>query len=223
MLNINKFFLSAFLLIISFNLIESSLKFNIPTNRDKCFHQEIYFEGTILIRYDLTGFEKDFIGNDREELFRNIKIFVKDDKEKIIYQTILKGRKDKFAILIKESGSYFICARYYKPWRGKDLSPSVMMGLKIRNDYHYTEIKQSLHKEDVNNFWRKIREIKSDMRPSIEASKIELNAEDETAKSIIASVDTYYKLCCVQLAIIIVITIYTIVSYKDFFKEKSLI
>ena len=61
------------------------------------------------------------------------------------------------------------------------------------------------------------------MFPSIESAKQELQEEDKTAKSIISSVNTYYKLCCVQLAIILIITIYTVVSYQDFFKRKSLI
>jgi hypothetical protein len=60
------------------------------------------------------------------------------------------------------------------------------MGLKIRNDYQYTELENSLHKEDVNNFWKKIRNLKKDIRPSIEAAKVELKEEDKTAKSIIS-------------------------------------
>ena len=98
-----------------------------------------------------------------------------------------------------------------------------MMGLKIRNDYVYTDMDKTLQKEDINNFWKKIRNIKKDIRPSIEASKNELNEEDKTAKSLISSINTYYKLCCIQLVIIIVATIYTVVSYQDFFKKKSII
>ncbi len=61
------------------------------------------------------------------------------------------------------------------------------------------------------------------MVPSIEAAKKEIKEEDNTAKSIISSINTYYKLCCIQLVIIIVITIHTVVSYQDFFKRKSII
>ena len=97
------------------------------------------------------------------------------------------------------------------------------MGLKIRNDYLYTGIDNSLQKEDINNFWKKIRNIQKDIRPSIEAAKKELNEEDKTAKSLISSINTYYKLCCIQLVIIIVSTIYTVITYQDFFKKKSII
>ena len=215
-----------FLIILFFcliNYISSSLKFNIPHHKDKCFQQEIYYEGALLIRYDLTGFERDFPQNRQQDLFKNIKIFVKDEKGNNIYETDLKSRKDKFVVLIKNQGTYQICTRYFKPNRERALSTNILMGIKIRNDYDYKKIDDTLHKEDVDNFWKKIREIRKEMRPSIEASKLELKEEDRTAKSIISSINTYYILCCFQLAIIIIVTIITIVSYQEYFKNKSII
>ena len=223
MLKLKNFFLITILLFMLFTIIESSLKFTIPSYRDKCFSQELYIEGTLLVRYDLTGFEKDFQGKDQEELFKNIKIFVKDEKGKKVYETELKSRKEKFAILLKDSGVYQICARYFKPRRGRELSNNILMGLKIRNDYHYTNLDESLHREDVNNFWKKIRDIKRDIRPSIEASKLELQEEDKTAKSIISAINTYYALCCFQLVVIVVITMLIIFNYQEFFKKKTII
>ena len=223
MLILKNLFLIIFLYSTLFTIIESSLKFNIPSYREKCFSQELYMEGTLLIRYDLTGFEKDYQGDAQTELFKNIKIFVKDEKGKIMYETELKSRKEKFAILLKERGRYLICARYFRPRRGRELSNDILMGLKIRNDYHYTNLEESLHKEDVNNFWKKIRDIKRDIRPSIEASKLELQEEDKTAKSIISAINTYYALCCFQLVIIVVITLFIILSYQEFFKKKTII
>ena len=224
MVKIDKLYLSMLLFLSSFNLIETSLKFNIPSHRDKCFSQELYMEGTLLVRYDLTGFENDFKDQaSQEELFRSIKVFIKDEKGKMIYETALKSRKEKFAVFLKQGGIYQICTRYYKPRRGKFLGNYVLMGLKIRNDYSYKKLDESLHKEDVTNFWKKIREINRDMRPSIEASKLELKAEDKAAKSIITSINTYYILCIFQLVIIVIITILTIYNYQEFFKKKSII
>ena len=211
------------ILLISFNLIETSLKFNIPSYKDKCYQQEIYLEGALLIRYDLTGYEPFFKGPEEKELFNNIRISIKDETGKIIYETSLKGRKDKFVVHIRESKIYYVCTRYYKPRGGKELPASILFGLKIRNDYEYTDIDNTLHKSDVNNFWRKIREIKKDMLPSIESAKQELQEEDNTAKSIISCTNTYYKLCIIQLVIILVLSIYIVVTYQDFFKKKSLI
>ena len=224
MMKIDKLYLSIFLLLSLFNLIETSLKFNIPSHRDKCFSQELYLEGTLLVRYDLTGFENDFRdANSQEELFKNIKIFIRDDKGKTIYETELKSRKEKFAVFLKERGTYQICTKYNKPRRGRILSNNVLMGLKIRNDYQYTKLEESLHKEDVNNFWKKIREINRDMRRSIEASKLELKAEDKAAKSIITSINTYYILCIFQLVILVIVTFLTIFNYQEYFKRKSII
>jgi len=212
-----------FVILTIFKNINSSLKFNIPSYRDKCFQTEIYTEGTLLIRYDLIGFEDFFKDKEQEELFKNIKIFIKNEKGKNVYETSLKNRKDKFAVLLKEAQVYQICTRYFKPRRARELPGFVMMGLKIRNDYQYTELENSLHKEDVNNFWKKIRNLKKDIRPSIEAAKVELKEEDKTAKSIISSINIYYKLCIIQLVIIILVSVYTVVTYQDFLKKKSII
>ena len=223
-MKIDKLYLLIFLFLSLFNLIESSLKFNIPSHRDKCFSQELYMEGTLLVRYDLTGFENDFKDQaSQEELFKSIRIFIKDEKGKTIYDTELKSRKEKFAIFLKERGVYQICTRYYKSRRAKFLSNNVLMGLKLRNDYQYTKLEESLHIEDITNFWKKIREINKDMRPSIEASKLELKAEDKAARSILTSINTYYILCLFQLVIIVIITIVTIYNYQDFFKKSSII
>ena len=217
------FFFESLLILIVFNLIESSLKFYLPTQKDKCFQVELYFEGTILVRYDLSVFDKDFKENQQKELFKNTKIFIKNGNGKNIYETELKSRKDKFAVFLKEPGVYQVCTRYIKQRRESYLPNNISMGLKIRSDYQYTDIDQSLHKSDVNNFWRRIREIKNEMRPSLEASKNELSEEDKTAKSMIHTIDTYHKLCCVQFALIIILAIYNIGYYKDYFKEISII
>ena len=212
-----------FLLLISFCFIKSSLKFNVPSYRDKCFQHDQYLPGALLLRYDLTGYEQYFKGPEEKELFNNIKIFIKNQKGQNVFETSLKGRKDKFVAFLREADNYLVCVRYFKPRRGKELPGNVLMGLKIRSDYDYTDIDNSLHREDVNNFWRKIRAIKKDMSPSIESAKQELQEEDKTAKSMISSINTYYKLCCVQLVIILVLTIYIVITYQDFFKKKSLI
>ena len=221
----SKIYLIHLLILISlFNIIESYLKFNIPSDHDKCYGQDFYIDGNLLVKYDLTGFERDFpTENDQKNLFKNIKVFIKNNNGKIIYETELKSRKEKFAIRIKEEGHYQICAKYNKPRRSRDLSNNILTALKIRTDYGNKDIKEGLMREDVDHFWKRIREIKRDIRPTIEAAKIELTEEDKTAKNIISSVNIYYKLCCIQLAIVIILNIYILVSYKDFFKELSII
>ena len=223
MIKVNFCFISL-LILIAFNYIESSLKFYLPTKKDKCFQVEVYFEGALLVRYDLSGFDKNFKENQQKELFKNTKIFIKNEKNKNIYETELKSRKDKFVVHLKDPGVYQVCARYTQPnRRGSYLPSNIAMGIKIRSDYQYTDIDQSLHKEDVSNFWKRIREIKNEIRPSIESSKNELNEEDKTAKSMINTVQTYHKLCCIQFALIIILVIYNVGYYKDYFKQISII
>ena len=211
------------ILISFFNITFSYLKFNIPSDHDKCYSLDFYIEGNLLVKYDLSGFEKEYIGNAQKNLFKNIKVFIKNEKNQNIYETELKSRKEKFAIRINEAGQYQICAKYFKPWRGKELSKNILMALKVGTDYEDKNLEESLMREDVDKFWKKIIQIKREIRPSIEAGQLEINEEDKTAKSMISSINIYYKLCCIQLVIIIIVTVYTVVTYQDFLKKKSVI
>ena len=223
MLRTNNIFISIYLTLITFHFTNSSLKFQIQSNREKCFQQEIYMGSTLMVHYDLTGFEPYFIGESQTELFKNIKIFIRNDKGKNIYETSLKSRKNKFATYIDGNGFFQICTRYYKPYREKELPKQVMMGLKIRNDYLYKELDQSLLKEDIKGFWKRIRHIKEDIFSSLQAERAEIEEEDKIAKSIISSINTYYSLCLIQLFIIIFIVVITLYNFKSFFKGKSII
>ena len=212
------------IIICLFNVINSYLKFNIPSNNDKCFEYKIYVNANLLVKYDLTGFDKEFKSEEEQKnLFKNIKVFIKNEKNKNIYETELKSRKEKFALKLEGPGSYKICARYNKPRRGKDLKNNILMALKLSTEYDYKFVDDGLKKVDVFNFWEKILSIYKEMRSSIEAAKLELNEEDSTAKSMISSINIYYKLCLIQLAVIILLTIYNLWRYKDYFKKLSLI
>ena len=217
--------LTNFLILISiFNEIKSYLKFNIPSDYDKCFEKEVYSEGSILIKYDLTGYDKEFKNeNEQKNLFKNIKIFIKNKKNKNIYETELKSRKEKLAVKLQGPDRFKICARYNKPYRGRELNEDILLALKLTSNYDYKELNVNLKKSDVSNFWEKIYSIKRDMRDSIEAAKSEINDEDSSAKSMISSINLYYKLCCIQLSVIILLTIFNLWSYKDYFKKISLI
>ena len=222
-MNITKKLYFIYIFIIIIHTINCSLKFNIPSYKDKCFQQELYTNGAIQVRYDLNGHENYFKGKELDELFKNIKIFIKNEKGIIIYETTLKSRKDKFVVHIKETGVFYICARYFKPNRGRELPGSIVMGLKIRNDFYWTDLKKSVHQEDVQHFWAKIRDIKKDMFPTIESAKKEIIEEDNTAKAMVSSINTYYKLAVIQLIIVIIFSSLTVYKYKDFFKQKSII
>ena len=202
--------------------VNSSLKFNIPNNREKCFSEEIYFEGTLLIRYDLNGI--NYIKEEnREKAMKNIKIFIKDPNGKTIKDIFLDSRKDRIVLHVKDLGLYYICAKYYKTWSISDLPKEVVLGIKIRTDYEYKQIKESLEKEDVNNFILKMLEVRQKVIPSLESSKIELDEEDRTAKAIISTSTLYFKLAIIQLTTIVIIAFYHILSLRKYLSSKMII
>ena len=163
-------FLNIFIFSLLFNLYYSSLKFNIPNNRDKCFSEEMYQDGTLLVRYDLKGVES-IKKEHQENVLNNIKLFVKDPTDKIIRELYLINRKGKFALRAEKEGFYKICARYYKTWSVKNLPQDVLLGIKLRSDYEYKEIENSLQIKDVENLVNQIKNLKYKVIPSISSSR----------------------------------------------------
>ena len=205
-----------------FGSIFSSLKFNVPNNREKCFTENIVIHGTLLIGYDLKGMNL-LKPEYQEKTMKNIKIFVKNPKGKIIHEIFLENRKGKFALHVTDNGNYYICAKYFKTWAVTDLPKEVVLGIKIRSDYGYKELEQSLHQEDVNNFKSKMLDIAKNIVPSITLSQAELTEEDVIAKAIISTTNLYLKLTLIQLILIFVITFYHIFHIRKFLFSKRLI
>ena len=219
----NSTFIIFITLMFSFlNLSNQSLKFNIPNNREKCFTEEIYTNSTLLIRYDLKGVESIKADN-QEKVLKNIKLFLKNPKGKIIKELDLLNRKGKFAIYIDMEGVYQICSRYYKTWSVTELPKDVVLGIKIRTDYEYQSIESSLEKKDLDQFWEEIRILKGKVLPSISSSKVELDEEDKMAKTIISTSKLYLKLSIIQLILIIIIAYYQIFNIKNFLMKKQII
>ena len=219
----NSTFIIFITLMFSFlNLSNQSLKFNIPNNREKCFTEEIYTNSTLLIRYDLKGVESIKADN-QEKVLKNIKLFLKNPKGKIIKELDLLNRKGKFAIYIDMEGVYQICSRYYKTWSVTELPKDVVLGIKIRTDYEYQSIESSLEKKDLDQFWEEIRILKGKVLPSISSSKVELDEEDKMAKTIISTSKLYLKLSIIQLILIIIIAFYQIFNIKKLLMKKQII
>ena len=217
-----KILLTILFMFCLFSISNSSLKFNIPNNREKCFAQELYLQGTLLVRYDLKGIESikpDY----QEKAIKNIKIFVKNEKGKNLHELFLKSPKGKFAVHIQDRGMYFICTKYHKTWSLQELPKEVMLGIKIRNDFDYKEIEGSIHKKDLDDFIGSMMVVKRNVIPSIAVSKMELDEEDKTAKAIISTSTLYFKLTIIQMILIIIIAFYQIFNLRKFLASKRII
>ena len=215
-------FLKIFIFSLLFNLYHSSLKFNIPNNRDKCFSEEMYQDGTLLVRYDLKGVES-IKKEHQENVLNNIKLFVKDPTDKIIRELYLINRKGKFAFQAEKEGFYKICARYYKTWSVKNLPQDVLLGIKLRSDYEYKEIENSLQIKDVENLVNQIKNLKYKVIPSISSSRKEIDEEDKMAKAMISTSNLYFLLTLIQVILIFIVVFYQIFNLKRFLSSKKII
>ena len=215
-------FLNIFIFSLLFNLYHFSLKFNIPNNRDKCFSEEMYQDGTLLVRYDLKGVES-IKKEHQENVLNNIKLFVKDPTDKIIRELYLINRKGKFALRAEKEGFYKICARYYKTWSVKNLPQDVLLGIKLRSDYEYKEIENSLQIKDVENLVNQIKNLKYKVIPSISSSRKEIDEEDKMAKAMISTSNLYFLLTLIQVILIFIVVFYQIFNLKRFLSSKKII
>ena len=220
--NNNLFILFLSLFFQLFNYSSSSLKFNIPNNREKCFAEEVYATGTILIRYDLKGIDSIKKEN-QEKVLQNIKLFVKDPSNKIIRELNLVNRKGKFALRVEKEGFYNICSKYYKIWSVTYLPKDVLLGIKISHDYSNMDVEEGLKRNDVDNLREQISSLKYKMIPSISSSKKEIDEEDKMAKAIISTSNLYFILTLIQIILIFIIAIYQIFNVKRFLSNKRLI
>ena len=218
----NLFLIYIFLLFQLFNYSLSSLKFNIPNNREKCFAEEIFVTGTLLIRYDLKGIDSIKKEN-QEKVLQNIKLFVKGPDNKMIHEINLSERKGKFAFRVEKEGYYFICSKYYKIWSVADLPKDVLLGIKISHDYSSKNVDEGLKRNDVDNLREQITSLKYKMVPSISSSKKEIDEEDKMAKAMISTSNLYFILTLIQIILIFIIAIYQIFNVKKFLSNKRLI
>ena len=156
---INLFLLYLSLFFQLFTYSSSSLKFNIPNNREKCFAEEVFMTGTLLIRYDLKGVDSIKKEN-QEKVLQNIKLFVRGPDNKIIHELNLVSRKGKFAFRVEKEGFYYICSKYYKIWAVTDLPKNVLLGIKIGHDYSSKDVEDGLKRNDVDNLREQISSLK---------------------------------------------------------------
>ena len=184
--------------------------------------EEIFMEGTLLIRYDLKGVES-IKKEQQEKVIGNIKLFVKDPKGKIIHELYLVDHKGKFALRLDKEGMYNICAKYYKTWKMVELPKEVVLGIKIRTDYEDKNLEQSLHSKDVWEFMSKISTLKYQVYPTIHSAKKEIDQEDKMAKAIISTGNLYFTLSLIQLILIFLIAFYQIFNLKKYLSSKNII
>ena len=147
----NSYIFYLIILLTIFDYALTSLKFNIPNNREKCFAEELFTDGTLLIRYDLKGIEyvqKEY----QEKVLKNIKLYVKDPHGKIVKELFLIDLKGKFAIKTEEIGVYYICAKYFKTWKVTQLPKEVLLGIiePFDKDRFIKSIILSKQKENKN-------------------------------------------------------------------------
>lgn len=212
---------SLIIFILFFKFIFSILKFKIPLKNEKCFIQQIFLETSVLIRFDLTGIEQ-ISNNILQNIYDNLKIYIKDQNSTVIYKESIKKSKGKFVEFIKKSGIYFICSIYEGKINENEIK-NLFFGIKISNEFESKDIEKALNKDSLEFFNKKIIKINNELIPSMNLQKNEIDEEDETSKKIINSSKFYFNLTVIQILLIIIVAIYYVLQFKKYLFIRRLI
>ena len=206
-----------------FSLSNCSLKFSIPVNREKCFIEQTIFNGSLLIRYDISGFQ-NLTETEINEVLQNIKIFVKTEETGRSSRYDVESRKGKIAISTVEGQSYRICTKYTnsKTW-GVKKPDELSIGLKLSNDWEEINVDQALNKETLGHFQSKIQELKSKVNEPILSQKRTLKMEDKSAREIIKTSRLYFNLTIFQLIFVIGIGMFHLITFRRFLSSNKII
>ena len=195
------------------------LKFKIKN--EKCFIQQIFLETSVLIRFDLTGIE-NISNNILQNVYENLKIYIKDQNSTVIYKESIKKSKGKFVEFIKKSGIYFICSIYEGNLNENEIK-NLFFGIKISNEFESKDIEKALNKDSLEFFNKKINKINNELIPSMNLQKNEIDEEDETSLKIINSSKFYFNLTVIQILLIIIVAIYYVLQFKKYLFIRRLI
>ena len=212
---------SLIIFILFFKFIFSILKFKIPLKNEKCFIQQIFLETSVLIRFDLTGIEQ-ISNNILQNIYENLKIYIKDQNSTVIYKESIKKSKGKFVEFIKKYGIYFICSIYEGKINENEIK-NLFFGIKISNEFESKDIEKALNKDSLEFFNKKIIKINNELIPSMNLQKNEIDEEDETSKKIINSSKFYFNLTVIQILLIIIVAIYYVLQFKKYLFIRRLI
>ena len=212
---------SLIIFILFFKFIFSILKFKIPLKNEKCFIQQIFLETSVLIRFDLTGIE-NISNNILQNVYENLKIYIKDQNSTVIYKESIKKSKGKFVQFIKKSGIYFICSIYEGKLNENEIK-NLFFGIKISNEFESKDINKALNKDSLEFFNKKIIKINNELIPSMNLQKNEIDEEDETSLKIINSSKFYFNLTVIQILLIIIVAIYYVLQFKKYLFIRRLI
>ncbi len=203
--------------------ILSTLKMNIPNNRDKCFIENVFDETIIFIKYDVSGYDKNLDIEELKLIFNGIIIFIKNNNENIIYKQYLNERRGKFLFLIKEAGEYRICTRFDSKTIAKKLSDEVVIGLKIKKSNDKKIINKSLKKNDLKDLDRKIINYENNINNLNHEIKYLIKSDNKLTKEIKRSGDLYIVLNIIQTIIIIFIGIIYLIYFINYLKTRNIL
>ena len=209
--------------IFHINIIFCSLKFKIPKKSERCFIQQIYLETSVLIRFDLSGFEEISDNKILQNIYDNLQIYIKTQNSTIIYKESIKKNKGKFVQFLKEPGTYFICSNYVGYYNENNFPKNLLFGIKISNEYESKDIDKALNKDTLEIFNKKIKKINNELIPSMNLQKKELEEEDETSRKIISASEWYFNLTVIQILLIILVAFYYVLQFKKYLTVRRLI
>jgi hypothetical protein len=201
--------------------VNNSLLFEIQTDREKCFVEELYTGSVMMIKWKVRGVDEPDQQKEKQ-FYGYIQVYILAEKtNRIIKREFLQSAKGKISIHSEEEGFYKICVAYHGGW---SVPYPALMSLKINSDnMDEPDIKSAIKMTDIDPIHKKFSNILQAGQHIIEKQTNETMHEDDAAKLHIYSTKNYYYMAVIQVLVIMTVGIYQIFTFRKFLVNNNVI
>lgn len=214
------------LLLLAITSLCNCLHFELMPYEPKCFFEEL-FEGSVAtIKYKIWTDDKDLDERQSmlililaQSILNSIKINVSNDKFEIMQQEQAKFLQHQFNYLSKSNDYIRVCTEYH----GSSLmqNKKIFLKLKILSDnMDEPDIRKAMTSKDLDFIKDNMRRAVVKATALVKSQDNELVKEVRTGNSFQKSVNSFYKMTWLQIAIVFGMFIYQMFSFRKYFNSE---
>jgi len=206
---------------INFEPVTSSLKFELNTDHPRCFHEELYGGYVLMIKWKVSGVEES--NEEKKNHFLSmIQISIsRENTNELVKREYLKKMTGKLSFNSETDDTYRICVSYHGGWT---VPYPALVGIKLSSDnMDHPDLKDAVKNADLKSVDKMAQDIKNHAKEYIDLQEHEISKEDTFAMDHMTFERTFYYVTVFQIAIIVVLGLYQVFSFKKFLLSNNVI
>jgi hypothetical protein len=195
-----------------------SLKFELSSERPKCFLEELYSGYVLLVKWKVSGVNEE---NEKmkEQFLNSIQIFIQKESGEVFKREYLKSEKGKFSFKSEEDDTYKICVSFHGGWT---VTYPALVGIKLSSEnMDHPNLENAIKTQDINSFSSKTKEILDKTKEYVEIQKSEIKKEETYAKDHIQFSLSFYYVTVFQIIVIVGLGFYQVFNFRKFLASNN--